>query len=159
MAGVTGIPGEAAAKPAVLEDRRGRGSVTARPQGRGETRAAGTGLRLETATLMHAQSMEVGDPGAPMALAAELAEEAHREDIDLATTPVQQMEAHLVLDALAELVQEAVLLLPQKQDPVTRTPAPETAAPTPTTGHAAHPPTAAMKERETATVTACRDKI
>ena len=50
MAGVTGIPGEAAAKPAVPEDRRGRGGATARLQGRGATIAAGTGLRLETAT-------------------------------------------------------------------------------------------------------------
>ena len=219
MAGVTGAAGEAAARPVALDGRRGRGSATARPQGRGETHAAGTGPRLEPATPMHAQSMEVGGPGAPTPDAAELVVEAHREDIVLVTIlvqqmevllvldalvhivlknpqtqepatqtpaqlmevggpgaptiraaelvveahredtaivtgPVQQMEVLIVQDALVELVQEVVLLLPQKQDPVTPTPAPETAAPTPTTGHAAPPPTPVVRGTETVTGTA-----
>ena len=99
------------------------------------------------------QSMEVGDPGAPTPHAAELVVEAHREELDLATIPVLPMEAHLVLDALAELVQEAVLLLPQKQDPATQTHA-QGAAPTPMTGPAAPPPTPAAKAKEIATETA-----
>merc|ERR1719229_171768 len=53
----------------------------------------------EPVTPMHAQSMEVGGPGAPIPPAAELVEEAHREELDLATTPVLHTEAHLVLDA------------------------------------------------------------
>ena len=85
MAGVTGVAGEAAARPAALEPRRGRGGVTTRSPGLGATSAAAP-----------AQS-----PG-----------------------------------------------------PATRPPAPGTAAPTPTTGPAAPPTTAAMKARETATVTA-----
>ena len=115
MAGVTGGPGEAAARPVALDGRRGRGVVTARPQGRGETHAAGTGPRLEPATPMHAQSMEVGGPGAPTPDAAELVVEAHREDIVLVTIPVQQMEVLLVLDALVHIV----LKNPQTQEPAT----------------------------------------
>ena len=55
------------------------------------------------------QSMEAGDPGAPTTHAAELVEEAHREELDLATIPVLPMEAHLVLD------------LPQNQEPAAQT--------------------------------------
>ena len=99
------------------------------------------------------QSMEVGDHGAPTPPAAELVEEALRQELDLATIPVLPMEAHLVLDALAELVQEAVLLLPQKQDPVTQIPALETAAPTPTTGPAAPNTIHAVMERGTVILT------
>ena len=40
MAGVAGGPGEAAARPAALELRRGRGGVTTRSLGLGATRAA-----------------------------------------------------------------------------------------------------------------------
>ena len=40
MAGVTGVAGEAAARPAALELRRGRGGVTTRSLGLGATRAA-----------------------------------------------------------------------------------------------------------------------
>ena len=69
-------------------------------------------------TPMHAQSMEVGDHGAPTPHAAELVVEAHRQEVDHATIPVQQMEAHLVLDLLHKLL------------PVTQTPAPKTATPT-----------------------------
>ena len=69
-------------------------------------------------TPMHAQSMEVGDHGAPTPHAAELVVEAHRQEVDHATIPVQQMEAHLVLDLLHIEV------------PVTQTPAPKTATPT-----------------------------
>ena len=53
--------------------------------------------------------MEAGDPGAPTTHAAEIVVEAHREELDLATTPVLHMEAHLVRD------------LPQTQDPATHT--------------------------------------
>ena len=55
------------------------------------------------------QSMEVGDPGVPTTHAAEIVVEAHREELDLATTPVLHTEAHLVRD------------LPQTQDPATHT--------------------------------------
>ena len=55
------------------------------------------------------QSMEVGDPGVPTTHAAEIVVEAHREELDLATTPVLHMEAHLVRD------------LPQTIEPATHT--------------------------------------
>ena len=87
------------------------------------------------------QEMEIGDPGAPMAPAAELAVEAHGEELDLATTPVQLTEAHLVQD------------LPRTQDPATQTPALQIAAPTLMTGPAANPTKDAVKGTETATMT------
>ena len=91
---MTGAAGEAAARPVALDGRRGRGSATARPQGRGETRAAGTGPRLEPATPMHAQSMEVGGPGAPIPDAAELAVEAHRLALGLSLSRLSMEERH-----------------------------------------------------------------
>ena len=93
MAGVTGVAGEAAARPVDEDIRRGRGSVTARPQGRGETHAADTGPRLETATLNAVRGMEAGGPGAPTPPAALHVELAPEREPAPATTHPDPVEA------------------------------------------------------------------
>ena len=62
----------------------------------------------DPATQIHVLEMEIGDHGAPMAPAAELVEEAHKQELVIVTTPVQPMEAHRVQD------------LPQTQEPATQ---------------------------------------
>ena len=69
--------------------------MTAHPQGRGETHAAETGPRLETATLIAARGMEAGGPGAPTPPAALHVEVAPEREPALVTTHPHHVEAHV----------------------------------------------------------------